>query len=405
MSVDVVQLAQQLVAIPSVNPMGQARTGPEFLEGRMTQFLEELFRTWGVEHFRQEVEPGRENIVAWVPGDPQPAPVLLYEVHQDTVPVDGMTIPPWGAQVREGRLYGRGAADVKGTMAAMLSALHQTHTQRPSPRPTLVVACTVNEEFGYTGAQKLCHLWQQRREPFSAAPQACVVAEPTQLHVVVAHKGALRWKCIVHGKAAHTCNPDLGRNAIFAMAPVLLALERYHREVLRQRPPHRWCGRPSLSVGIIQGGVAVNTVPDRCEIQVDRRLVPGETAQQALDDLLQYLSRQEDVDMEHLEHEHSLFTGDPLEEGPNLPLAQALLQVCRQVVPDRDLAGVSYGTDAAVIAKTGVPCVVFGPGSIDQAHTQDEWISLDQLRQGAEILFRFVQQYCTLTAAGASASG
>ncbi len=394
MNSPVVHLAQQLVAIPSVNPMGQDVSGPEYLETRMTEFLESLFRQWELPYFRQAVSPGRENIVAVLPGDPPNGPVLMLEVHQDTVPVAGMTIDPWGAELREGRLYGRGAADVKGSMAAMLCALRRLQQEAPSPRPTVALACTVNEEFGYTGAAGLCRLWQGEPHPLlPAKPEACVVAEPTLLHVVVAHKGAVRWKCVTRGKAAHTCNPDLGRNAIFAMAPVLLALERFHREVLSRREPHPLCGKPTLSVGIIRGGVAVNTVPDRCEIQVDRRLIPGETAQQAVAELTDYLQQQPDVDTENLEHDHSLFSGEPLVEGPNLPVAEKLLRAARTVLPDRQTIGVAYGTDAAVIAATGVPCVVFGPGSIDQAHTQDEWITVEQLEQGAEALYHFLRSY------------
>ncbi len=394
MSSPVVQLARQLVAIPSVNPMGQDVSGPEYLEGRVTEFLESLFEEWGLAHFRQTVSPGRDNIVAVLPGDGAAERVLLLEVHQDTVPVAGMTIDPWGAELRQGRLYGRGAADVKGSMAAMLCAVRRLQQEAPSPRPTVVLACTVNEEFGYTGAARLCRLWQDEPHPLlPRKPEACVVAEPTLLHVVVAHKGAVRWKCVTRGKAAHTCNPELGRNAIFAMAPVLQALQRYHQQVLSRREPHPLCGRPTLSVGIIRGGVAVNTVPDRCEIQVDRRLIPGETAAEAVAELVRYLEQQPDVDHEHLEHDHSLFSGEPLVEGANRPLAEKLLASARTVLPDRQMIGVAYGTDAAVIAASGVPCVVFGPGSIDQAHTQDEWIALEQLQQGAEVLYHFLSHY------------
>ena len=390
----VVSLAQQLVAIPSVNPMGQEVSGPEYLETRVSEFLESLFAQWELPHFRQPVAPGRDNVVAVLPGDPPDGPVVLLEVHQDTVPVAGMTIDPWGAELRNGRLYGRGASDVKGSMAAMLCALRRLQQQAPAPRPTVALACTVNEEFGYTGAQQLCRLWQDEPHPLlPRRPEACVVAEPTLLHVVVAHKGAVRWKCVTRGKAAHTCNPDLGRNAIFAMAPVLLALERYHREVLSAREPHPLCGKPTLSVGIIRGGVAVNTVPDRCEIQVDRRLVPGETAEQAVAELVEYLAQQPDIDSQGLEHDHSLFSGEPLVEGPNLPLAEKLLASARSVLPDRQIIGVPYGTDAAVIAASGIPCVVFGPGSIDQAHTEDEWIAVEQLEQGTDVLFTFLRDY------------
>ncbi|HEX5446882.1 MAG TPA: M20/M25/M40 family metallo-hydrolase, partial [Pirellulales bacterium] len=158
MPLDLVQTLSDLVAIPSVNPMGRPLDGPEYYEERVTDYLQRLFERLNLPWQRQPVEPRRENIIARLDGDRSPADggqVVLLEAHQDTVPVDGMTIDPWKPQVRDGRLYGRGACDIKGGMTAMLGAVARLAEDRPSGMPTVIMACTVNEEHGYSGACEL----------------------------------------------------------------------------------------------------------------------------------------------------------------------------------------------------------------------------------------------------------
>ncbi len=202
--------------------MGRPVSGPEYFEYRLTDYLERLFAQLGLPTERQTIAPLRDNLLARLDGERTPengGPLLLFEVHQDTVPVDGMTIEPWTPTVREGRLYGRGACDVKGGMAAMLGALARLTEERPPNRPTLVMACTVNEEHGFTGASGLCRLWSGERSSFlPRAPDAAIVAEPTQLKIVVAHKGVVRWRCHTLGRAAHSSRPEAGDNAIYRMA-------------------------------------------------------------------------------------------------------------------------------------------------------------------------------------------
>src|SRR5579863_3932004 len=157
MPLDLVQTLSELVAIPSVNPMGRPLDGPEFYEERVTDYLQGLFERLRLPWQRQSVQPRRENIIARLDGTGDE--VILLEAHQDTVPVDGMTIDPWKPQVRDGRLYGRGACDIKGGMTAMLGALARLAEVRPGGMPTEIMACTVNEEHGYSGASELHKLW------------------------------------------------------------------------------------------------------------------------------------------------------------------------------------------------------------------------------------------------------
>jgi acetylornithine deacetylase len=392
MSFDLVQTLADLVAIPSVNPMGRDLEGPEFLEHRVTAYLETLFDRWSLPWVRQRVEPLRENIIVRLDGDPTPeqgGKIVLLEAHQDTVPVDGMTISPWSPQVRDGRMYGRGACDIKGGLTAMLGAVSRLREIDAKSRPTVLLAATVNEEHGYSGALKLTELWREPNDFLPRPPDAAIVAEPTQLQVVVAHKGACRWRVRTHGKSVHSSQPQLGENAIYKMARVLQAFEAYQREVVPRLPSHHLCGRPSLSVGMIRGGLSVNTVPDFCSIEIDRRLIPGEESMPAYQEVIEFVARYPGVDGA-ADHETPYMQGSTLSDGPNLPLGERLAQVVRPLSSPCDLVGVPYGTNASKIAASGVPAVVFGPGSIDQAHTADEWLELAQLELASEALFRFV---------------
>jgi len=391
---NLVETLSQLIAIPSVNPMGGPSAGHEFGEAKLTDHLEALFRRMGLAHQRQPVEPGRENIVARLdPRDPPQAggPVLLFSAHQDTVPTTGMTIPPFTPRVEGGRLYGRGACDVKGGLAAMLVAIRRLQQQPPPNMPTVVLACTVNEECGFSGVDALPKLWTDWcGSLLPRKPDAAVIAEPTALTVVVAHKGLVRWRCHTRGRAAHGAYPERGDNAIYKMARLMPALERYHREVLARRPAHPLCGPPTLNVGTISGGVSVNTVPDRCTIQLDRRLTPEESPQQARQELIDYLAGEVKLGSD-VEHDPPFMRGLPLGDQANRELADRLAGVVRRVAGSCRTAGVPYATDAASLAAAGVPAVVFGPGSIDQAHTADEWIALDSLEKAAEIYYQFAK--------------
>jgi acetylornithine deacetylase len=393
MPLNLVNTLSELVALPSVNPMGRDVRGPEFFEHRVTDYLQSLFQRLGLPYQRQTVHPGRDNIVARLDGATSPlegGQLILLEAHQDTVPVDGMTIEPWTPVVRDGRLYGRGACDIKGGMTAMLGALARLAEERPAGMPTIIMAATVNEEHGFSGATALTRLWSEPGSIIRRQPDVAVVAEPTELQVVVAHKGVVRWRLNTRGRATHSSQPHLGVNAIFKMAPVLQALERYQLEVAPGLGNHRLCGHPTLSVGTITGGVSVNTVPDRATIEIDRRLIPGEKPQEARQHAIDFLSAQL-ADLAPVEHEAPFLIGVGLMDATNGPLAERMVSAARGAGIDCHAVGVPYGTNAAATGAAGVPSIVFGPGSIDQAHTADEWLALDQLDQASEALYRFAR--------------
>lgn len=372
----IASLLADLVKLPSVNPMGRPARAEIALEHRVTAYLDAYFKNLGCPYERQTVLHDRDNIIARF--DSGPGPTIVFEVHQDTVPVDNMTIDPFAARIEGNRLYGRGAVDIKGGMAAMLTAFSRLVRERPKGAANVLMACTVDEEHTFLGVQELVKR--------GLKADAAIVAEPTNLNIVNAHKGVVRWHLSTTGRSCHSSKPENGVNAIYRMARVITGLEKYAEELSRTVV----CpvlGPATLSVGIIQGGASVNTVPDRCTIEIDRRAVGGEDPKEAPRQVLDYLRLVENIDF-------------PIEMTPCWIAEPALMPVgsdeivarlgraIDQVRGSHKVHSVPFGTDAATIAWSGVPAVIFGPGDIAQAHTCDEWAPLDEVEQAAEILYR-----------------
>jgi acetylornithine deacetylase ArgE len=376
------RLLRDLVALPSVNPMGRPLSGPDIYEHRVTAYLENFFRSLGVPCERQPVAPLRENILAWTDFTDAAASVI-FEAHQDTVPTDNMTIDPFAARIENGRLYGRGACDIKGGMAAMLAAFARLVRDKSKGAASVVMICSVDEEFTFQGVQRLVQL--NLRQRFSNLLGA-VVAEPTQLHMVNSHKGAVRWDLTTTGRSCHSSRPEQGVNAIYRMASVLSHIERYAEELRTARTDPR-LGPPTLSVGRIDGGTSVNTVPDQCRIEIDRRLLPGEKAASALEHLHDYLRGRVDPALT-FSFSAPWLSAPPLSAAGSEELVVRLGAAIDSVIGTHQVQAVPYGTDAAPLAEAGIPSVVFGPGDIARAHTCDEWVPLDEVEQASEILYR-----------------
>lgn len=393
---DIVQTVSDLVAIPSVNPMGRTIQGAEYLERRVTDYLELAAQRLKLPYLRQPISPGRDNLVMLLAGDKDPlhgGKLLMWEAHQDTVPVEGMVIPPWTPEIRSNRLYGRGSCDIKGGLGVMLATLARLASEPAKNRPTIVLACTVNEEYGFTGAKGLVQLWKSGGSPvLPRQPDAIVVAEPTSLDIVVAHRGVVRWRIKTGGRAAHSSLPEQGDNAIYRMAPVLLALKRYQHDVVPTLGQHPLCGPPTISVGTIHGGISVNTVPDECVIEIDRRILPGDDPRTAYDHVVRWVDDHA-YDPGVVQHEQPHMESCGLADRNNGKLAECLAQSVRALTPRGGRTiGVSYGTDAAAYGHL-VPTVVFGPGSIAQAHTIDEWVPIDELHLAGDILYHLANNF------------
>jgi acetylornithine deacetylase ArgE len=378
--VETTRLLRDLVSIPSINPMGRPLQGPEIFEERLTAYLEAFFQSLGVRHERQSVAPQRSNIVAF--HEPAGArSTLLFEAHQDTVPTDGMTIDPFGASIEQGRLHGRGACDVKGGMSAMLAAFARVVREKPAKGCRLIMACTVDEEHTFLGIQRLV---KDNLNP--TGPIAAVVAEPTQLRIVNSHKGVARWSVTTTGRSCHSSRPEQGVNAIYHMAALLPIIERFAGQ-LRTERCDALLGPATLSVGRIEGGTSVNTVPDRCRIEIDRRLIPGEQAQETLDDFAGFLKAHAPGEVSYT-CSPLFLTCPALSPEKSRDLVDWLQEAIVSVSGQCQVEAVPYGTDASTLAQAGVPAVVFGPGDIARAHTCDEWVPLDQVEAASEILYR-----------------
>lgn len=375
------QLLAELVRRPSINPMGRTDIPSELTyESRVVDFLESQFRELGCELRRQTVRPGRDNLIAtYTPPNPAPFSVL-FESHTDTVPIDEMIVEPFGAKIEGGKMYGRGTCDVKGGGAAMFTAFARLVKEKPAGSAKLTMAFAVDEENGGLGISELMKT--------GLKADYAIVAEPTLLNIVNSHKGVARWHLDTTGRACHSSRPDQGISAIYRMMRLIRGVEAY-AEKLRSLPADPVLGPRTISVGRIGGGVSPNTVPDFCRIDIDRRLLPGESFETATADLEAFLKSLPEVDFAFTLSQSSPGCS-PLSAEPSVELVKRFGAVIDSVVGKHTVHSVPFGTDASRVAVTGTPAIVFGPGDIAQAHTKDEWIDLSQLEPATEILFRFV---------------
>ena len=376
---ETVELLKELVSIGSVNPMGRGLTGPEIGEARLTEFLEAYFERIGVRCYRQDVLEGRQNVVAHheVAGAKN---TVVLEAHQDTVPADNMTIDPFDPKVEDGKLYGRGSCDTKAGMAAMLVALKRVVVEQPAGAASVIMVCSVDEECQFSGVLRYL------RDPCPAT--MAIVAEPTDLTVVIAHKGVVRWTVRAPGRSAHSAHPEQGVNAIYRMARVVTAMQQYADQLTTLRT-HPLLGTPTISVGMIRGGTSVNTVPASCEIEVDRRTLPGEDPLDAHRAAVEFL--RERAGLGFTPEVTDPWLADPALDTPrDAPVVHLAEQAVRDVTGRAEVGGVHYGTDASKLAHAGIPSVVLGPGDIAQAHGPVEFVDIAQVDQAAQIYYRMI---------------
>lgn len=400
--VTALDIAQALVRIPSVNPdYDPASAG----EGAVTAWIENWGRANGFTVCRQPVLPGRENVLLQIRNGAD-HPHFMLNGHTDTVGIGGMTIAPFGGEVRDGRLWGRGASDMKGPLACMLATALSLKTTPSTWRGTLTVACMVDEEFRFRGVTAMLEQMRaelvpaicNRRPDVTPAPDGdcksparlpdlAVVGEPTRLRVVRGCKGCLRFAIHAVGRAAHSSKPHEGRSAVVAMAHAILELEHFFATRLVQITAPGF-GTSTGSIGLINGGTGVNIVPERCTIQVDIRLLPGQDGQVTLAEIQTLLRErcQQLPDVQWQFNEPSIL--DPSFE---LPAEHPLVQTACAVLDQSQADIVFFGCDASKLAARGVPVIVLGPGDIAQAHTVDEFIALADLEAGTEAYVRLAQ--------------
>jgi len=361
------QLLRDMIAIPSVNP-GRANSG-EFVEKGMANFIETVLNGARIDCERQTVAEGRDNVIAIVHSTGSNVNGLMLNSHMDTVPVDNMSIKPFDPVIENGCVFGRGSCDAKASLAAMMSAVIEYANQSDRPRPA-IFAAMADEEFGFTGSWKLI----EKSWPVSA----CVVGEPTLLRRVIAHKGIVRWRVEVYGLSAHGAEPELGRNAIYEGARVALALEEY-AQGLAEKQSHPRLGHSTMNVGRVAGGHAVNIVPDKCVLELEQRLLPGQDGQEAVRHCEQFLRHRLDESVQ-LTFEVPYLIDPSMETAAGAEIVEALARAQQEELGFQgELAGANYGTDGSKLSQAGIQTVVCGPGDIAQAHTANEFVEIKQL--------------------------
>jgi acetylornithine deacetylase/succinyl-diaminopimelate desuccinylase-like protein len=369
------KLLRELIALPSVNPAFLLAQDPRAGEQRVAHFLAATAARAGLDVELQTVCPGRSNVLARLSPRGKARQRVLLAPHMDTVIATDEQFTP---SQRHGRLFGRGACDTKGSVAAMLMALCELAQGRQRPAETeIIFAGLIDEEHGQAGSRALVAR--------GLRADLAIVGEPTRSQVVTAHKGTLWMKLETRGKSAHGSWPELGRNAVHAMSRIVDLLQTDYAAKLRRRR-HPLLGCATVSVGAICGGTQANIVPDCCSILVDRRTLPGETEAGVRREISSLL-RRKNLTVAYVHDK--LPACLPLETDSKLPLVARFLRSVGQRQP----VGVRYFCDASVLAHGGIPSVVFGPGDIAQAHTADEWISLAALERGKCLLLRFLQSF------------
>jgi acetylornithine deacetylase/succinyl-diaminopimelate desuccinylase-like protein len=369
------KLLRELIALPSVNPAFLPPRDPNAGEQRVGDFLAAYAAKAGLAVEFQPAGPGRRNFLARIEPAGRVRQRILFAPHLDTV----NAAPNQFSPVRKGdRLYGRGACDTKGCVAAMLvAACEFAERKRPLADTEIVFAGLADEEKAQAGSRALV------TSGFKA--DLAIVGEPTRNVIMSAHKGSLWLRLTARGRSAHGSWPEKGSNAVHEIARVAHALETAYASELRRRK-HPLLGHATVSVGVIAGGTQPNIVPAEAHILVDRRTLPGETFASVRRELVAFLKRNGLSATVSSEKESECL---PLETNPRLPLIAQFLRGAKQP----STQGVRYFCDASVLGHGGIPSVVFGPGDIAQAHTADEWISLKSLERGKDILSRFLASF------------
>lgn len=370
-----VELLQNLIRIPSVNPDGapdQGATG----EKECATFVGSVLESFGAEVQFEDVLPGRPNVIGRFPGG-EGKPGLLFAPHTDTVSVAGMTVDPFGAEIRDGRIYGRGASDTKGTMAAMLCALVAMKDEIPGLPVGVAFVGLMGEEAGQPGSK---HFAEHHSEEFDFA----VVGEPTELDTVYAHKGCVWLELTARGKSCHGATPELGDNAVRKLMALLSdLLPSLESQLPDFTDPV--LGNPTVSLGMISGGTSPNIVPSECRCVLDFRETPAlfrEGGSQFL--LEQFLCKAGLADSISIR-----VTCDsvPLLTDASNDGVKKLASIGSR------LTTAPWFCDAGRLAQGGIPAVACGPGKIAQAHTKDEYLEVDDLEAGVDFYRRFIESY------------
>lgn len=374
---ELIDLLSKLVAIDSVNPdLVPGGTG----EGEVARFVAEWLGRAGLEVVLQETAAGRPNVVAAVKGTGGGRSLML-NAHLDTVGYAGMA-RPLAPYVEGNRLYGQGAFDMKGSLAAVMLAAAEL--AKHPPRGHVLVTAVTDEEYASLGTRAIVATWKA---------DAAIVTEPTGLDVCVAHKGFVWLDVETKGVAAHGSRPDLGIDAIAKMGKVLVGIEGLDK-ALRSVSLHPLLRSGSTHASLIEGGIELSTYPDRCLLRVERRTIPGETAdlvESQIGGLVDGLARSDP------DFKATVTRGlvrEPFEVDINEAIVQSLVKQATAITGrEPDLVGETGWMDSALLAAAGIPTVIFGPGG-EGAHAAVEWVDLAHVEQCRQVCLAVAREFC-----------
>jgi acetylornithine deacetylase len=369
-----IRLLRDLVAINSVNPtLVPGAPG----EAAIADFVATDMRKNGLDVSFEPVAPGRPNVVGVVEGRAKGRTLMLCG-HTDTVGVVGMS-QPFTPVERDGRLYGRGAQDMKGGVAAMMSAAARV-AERGLAAGRLIVAAVVDEEHSSIGADALVKTW---------TADAAIVTEPTDLAIAVGHKGFAWVGVTVEGKAAHGSRPAEGQDAILRLGRVLTRLEALD-SALQARPAHPLVGTGSLHASIISGGHELSSYPDRAMLQLERRILPTEPESTAIEEVRAILDAIRREDATFRGTADAMFSRPAYEVPPDHELPRALAEAVTRVGAPARVTGASFWTDAAVLGHAGIPSILFGPGGAG-LHSTEEYVYTADVTLCRDALIQLVE--------------
>jgi len=375
----ILQRLQEMIRIPSENPFDDP---PEagFREKEMGDYLLEEMSSLGLRVETQEVKPSRFNVFGYLSGT-EGAYALMLAGHMDTARTTGYP-DAYEMKFQEGKVYGRGSCDMKAALAAYLSVAKVLKEGHLRLKGNLILCGNVDEEYQMLGSKAIGLKGPKANQG--------IIGEPTSLGICPSNKGRVSTKIITRGRAAHSSVPEKGVNAIVKMTKVLQAFEVYNEELL-SRPSHPLCGHGRFTPGVIRGGIQVNMVPDYCELEVDRRTLPGETKEKIYEEFHQRIRKMEEGDPDFIyEITDPTWLIAPNDISPEEPVVQAL-RAAHVAIRDRDPGVQAFvaGSDAPYM---GFPTVICGPGSIAQAHTTCEFVELQEVVRAAKIYLRVVLQ-------------
>lgn len=370
-------LTRELVRIDSRNP-DLVPGGPG--EGAAAALLGEVLQQWGFAVELQETAAGRPNVLARI-GDPAGG-TLMFNGHLDVVGVEGMVHAPFEPVERDGRLYGRGSADMKGGVAAMCAAAARAAATGLTSE--ILIAAVTDEEWASLGTHALVAA--------GVRADAAIVTEPTRLAIMPAHRGFAWASVTVHGRAAHGSRWDVGVDAIRHAGLLLAELDRLDGVELPTRS-HPLLGRPSMHASTIAGGTGMSTYPERCVLHVERRTIPGETADDFIRELEAACARVRAVKPDFRADVQLTLAQPPSDVAPDAPVVRALAAALAAEHVAAPIEGMSAWTDAAILNAAGIPAICFGPGDIALAHAAEEWVPLDEIDRATAALTRLALQW------------